>query len=557
MQTSLDSFITEETQEEPVQRGDKPSEVYKRAEEATREKFCEWFGVRDNTCCKHGEINFKLHAGALWLYQDASGNIKALADIDHVYHECEHGLMENIKALKKIFELLDERFGLRVFAVGKDYDDDLHIHVLNINEKTNVRLIEKEFEEMGLEACVTVLKNTNLDELVESFENDFKYMQAVGPDVLQRALDENGKQEAGETVQEGKKADVAVSEDPCTQIAKERYGVRCGEACCHYGKVNSRLHLGALILYKDGSGSFKALADIDHVYHECMKGLIANIRAFKTIFDHFSSKGMNAYAVSKCFDDCTHVSILGDRDHSEYYTIDDGPPEIQGLKVSVGTFVGSHAEAVENLEKHSWYMQAVSPDILQRALDVGEKATIHEEREAAVVESESISLQIAKDRYGVKSGKACCPYGEPNLRFHTGAVGLYRDEAGGFKVTADMSHVYHKCEHGLIENIRALKMVYDYFLSKGFKVYAVKKSFDDGIFVFAVGKRRKDVGGLITITDAPPEIQGVDVALTLSEKVYETVVDEVERRPNDVVSDDVVHRALATNMPEIQTSNHE
>jgi hypothetical protein len=374
MQSSLDLFIksedkqVERTLEDSVQKKGGQSEAYKQAEEATRNKFYEWFGVRDNACCEHGRINFKLHAGALWLYRDASGKLKALADIDHVYHECEHGLVENLIALKKIFELLDERSGLGVFAIGKDYDDDLHIHILNVNEKTNIRLIEKEFEEMGLEACVTVLKNTDLDELVESLENDFKYMQAVGPDVLQRALDESGKQEVEGTVQGGNKADVAVSEDPCTEIAMQRYGVRSGEPCCRYGKVNTRLHLGALILYKDGSGSFKALADIDHLYHECVKGLIANIRAFKMIFDHFSSKGMNAYVVSKCFDDCTHVSILDDRDHSEYYVIDSGPPEIQGLEVDVGTFVGSHAEAIEKLEKHNWYMQAVSPDILQRAL---------------------------------------------------------------------------------------------------------------------------------------------------------------------------------------------
>jgi len=563
MQASLDFFIkneenqVERTQEEPVQKEDGQSEVYKQAEEATRNKFYEWFGKRDNACCEHGKLNFKLHGGALWLYRDASGNFKAFGDIDHVYHVCESGLMENIRALKKIFRLLDERFGLKMFAVGKDYDDVLYIHILNINEKTSVRLVEKEFEEMGLQAYVTPLENTDLDEYVESFENHLSYMPAVSPDVLQRALDESGKQEAERTIQGEKKADVSVSEDPCTEIAMQRYGVRSGEACCRYGKVNTRLHLGALILYKDGSGSFKALADIDHVYNECMKGLIDNIRAFKMIFDHFSSKEMNAYSVSKCFDDCIHVSILGDRDHLEYYTIDDGPPEIRGLKVDVGTFVGSLAEAVENLEKHSWYMQAVSPDILQRALDVGEREAIHEEEKADVAESESISLQIAKDRYGVKSGKACCPYGEPNLRFHTGAVGLYRDEAGGFKVTADMSHVYHKCEHGLIENIRVLKMVCDYFLSKGYGVYAVKKSFDDGIFVFATGKRRKDAGGLITITDAPPEIQGVDVALTLTEKVDETVMIDIELFPNDVVSDNVVCRALTTNMPEIQTSNHE
>jgi hypothetical protein len=245
MQTSLNSFIIEETQEEPVQRGDEPSEVYKRAEEATREKFYEWFGTRDNTCCEHG-----------------------------------------------------------------------------------------------------------------------------------KALDESGKQEVEGTVQGGKKADVSVSEDPCTEIAMQRYGVRSGEACCRYGKVNTRLHLGALILYKDGSGSFKALADIDHLYHECVKGLIDNIRAFKTIFDHFSSKGMNIYAVSKCFDDCIHVSILGDKSYSKYYTIDNGPPEIRGLKVDIGTFVGSIAEAVKNLERHISYMQAVNPDVLQRGLNVGEGGAV-------------------------------------------------------------------------------------------------------------------------------------------------------------------------------------
>jgi ribosomal protein L12E/L44/L45/RPP1/RPP2 len=228
MQTSLNSFIIEETQEEPVQRGDKPSEVYKRAEEATREKLYEWFGVRDNACCEHGKINFKLHAGALWLYRDASGNLKALGDMDGVYRECEHGLMENIRALKRMFRLLEKRLGLKVFAVGKDYDDVLHIHILNINEKTSVRLVEKEFEEMGLQAYVTPLENTDLNELVESFENHFSYMQAAGQGVLQRALDESGKQEAEGTTQGEKKADVAVSEDPCTEIAMQRYGVRSG-----------------------------------------------------------------------------------------------------------------------------------------------------------------------------------------------------------------------------------------------------------------------------------------------------------------------------------------
>jgi hypothetical protein len=62
MQSSLDLFIKSEDK-----KGGQ-SEVYKRAEEATRNKFYKWFGVRDNACCEDGKINFKIHAGALWLY---------------------------------------------------------------------------------------------------------------------------------------------------------------------------------------------------------------------------------------------------------------------------------------------------------------------------------------------------------------------------------------------------------------------------------------------------------------------------------------------------------
>jgi hypothetical protein len=349
-------------QEEPGQKEGEPSEVYRRAEEATREKFYEWFGVKDNACCEHGKINFKLHAGALWLYRDASGNFKAFAD-DHVYHKCEHGLMENIKALKKIFGLLDERFGLKLFAVGKDYDDDLHIHVLNINEKTNIRLIEEEFEEMGLEACVTVLKNTNLDELVESFENDFKYMQAVGSDVLQRGLDE-GEQEVKE---EERKADAVVS-DASLIIAKHRYGVKGGKACCPYGEPNLRLHTGALELYRAEAGVFKAKGDLDHVYHRCEVGLINNIRALKMIFEYFASHGLNVYAVSKSFDDNVSVLAIAEKAYSRTAIINRGPPEIRGLKILVETRVGSYAEAVKDFERYTYYMQVVDGDVLHRAL---------------------------------------------------------------------------------------------------------------------------------------------------------------------------------------------
>jgi len=69
----------------------------------------------------------RLHAGALYLYTK-HGVIYALADMDHVYEDCKHGLIENIRFLYRMMADLRAR-GLKVFAVGKAYDDDLYAWV--------------------------------------------------------------------------------------------------------------------------------------------------------------------------------------------------------------------------------------------------------------------------------------------------------------------------------------------------------------------------------------------------------------------------------------------
>jgi len=69
----------------------------------------------------------RLHAGALYLYTK-HGEIYALADMDHVYDGCKHGLIENIRFLYRMMADLRAK-GLKVFAVGKAYDDDLYAWV--------------------------------------------------------------------------------------------------------------------------------------------------------------------------------------------------------------------------------------------------------------------------------------------------------------------------------------------------------------------------------------------------------------------------------------------
>jgi hypothetical protein len=75
----------------------------------------------------------RLHAGALYLYFK-DGRWLARADIDHVYHRCRKGLIDNLRLLKRLYDHLytngrPSRDGrLRLLGVSKAYDDDLYAY---------------------------------------------------------------------------------------------------------------------------------------------------------------------------------------------------------------------------------------------------------------------------------------------------------------------------------------------------------------------------------------------------------------------------------------------
>jgi hypothetical protein len=65
---------------------------------------------------------YTLHAGSIFLYV-RDGRLKALADIDHVYHKCRGGLIDNIGFLYSMMCKLKSK-GYDVVVVGKAFDDD-------------------------------------------------------------------------------------------------------------------------------------------------------------------------------------------------------------------------------------------------------------------------------------------------------------------------------------------------------------------------------------------------------------------------------------------------
>jgi len=119
----------------------------------------------------------RLHSGAIYLYAK-HGRLYALADIDHVFDRCEHGLVENIRFLYRMMAGLRAR-GLRVFAVGKAYDDDLYAWVYDD--------AGDDLEYDGLEVVVFKAPAT-----VEDFERFSYGLQAVSSSVVDEALRDLG-----------------------------------------------------------------------------------------------------------------------------------------------------------------------------------------------------------------------------------------------------------------------------------------------------------------------------------------------------------------------------
>jgi hypothetical protein len=186
--TTLDSFTSGESEdgeleaEEGVEEETIGSETVERAERAEESEAeagrCGLCGEPD------GPLSFKrlrLHAGALYLYFK-DGRWLARADIDHVYHRCRKGLIDNLRLLKRLYDHLytngrPSRDGrLRLLGVSKAYDDDLYAY--------GVGRIPEEFDGLKIKHLET--------ETMEGFERLHYYMQPVPEEVVREALEGGG-----------------------------------------------------------------------------------------------------------------------------------------------------------------------------------------------------------------------------------------------------------------------------------------------------------------------------------------------------------------------------
>jgi len=105
------------------------------------------------------------------------GRLYTLADMDHVYDDCKHGLVENIRFLYRMMADLKAR-ELKVFAVGKAYDDDLYAWVYGGG---------RDLEYRGMKVVVFEAPKT-----VEDFKKFSYGLQSVSPSLVEEAL-EKGK----------------------------------------------------------------------------------------------------------------------------------------------------------------------------------------------------------------------------------------------------------------------------------------------------------------------------------------------------------------------------
>jgi hypothetical protein len=149
------------------------------------------------------------------------------------------------------------------------------------------------------------------------------------------------------------------SEDGELEGEGEAEATRCGD--CGEGSrfERLRLHAGALCLYLKGD-RWLAVADIDHVYHRCRKGLIDNLRFLKRLYDHLYTNGrasrdgrLRLLGVSKAYDDDLYA-----------YGVGRFPEEFDGLKIK-----HIETETMEGFERLHYYMQPVPEEVVGEALE--------------------------------------------------------------------------------------------------------------------------------------------------------------------------------------------
>jgi hypothetical protein len=134
---------------------------------------------------------------------------------------------------------------------------------------------------------------------------------------------------------------------------------RCGDCGEESRFERLRLHAGALTLYLKG-GRWIAVADIDHVYHKCRKGLIDNLRFLKRLYYHLYTNGrpsrdgrLRLLGVGKAYGDGLYA-----------YGVGRFPEEFDGLKIK-----HIEVEKVESLEALQYGLEPVPKEVVREALE--------------------------------------------------------------------------------------------------------------------------------------------------------------------------------------------
>jgi hypothetical protein len=178
--TTLDSFTSGESEDGELEAEEGVEEETIGPETVERVMGAEAEAGRCGDCGEESRFErLRLHAGALYLYFK-DGRWLARADIDHVYHRCRKGLIDNLRFLKRLYYHLytngrASRDGrLRFLGVGKAYDDGLYAY--------GVGRFPEEFE--GLK-----IKHLEVEK-VESLEALNYSLEPVPEEVVREALEE-------------------------------------------------------------------------------------------------------------------------------------------------------------------------------------------------------------------------------------------------------------------------------------------------------------------------------------------------------------------------------
>jgi hypothetical protein len=183
-QTSLDSYLTTlDNFSGESEDGELEAEEGIEEETIGSETVERVMGAEAGRCGDCGEESrferLRLHAGALCLYFK-DGRWLARADIDHVYHKCRKGLIDNLRLLKRLYDHLytngrPSRDGrLRLLGVSKAYGDGLYAY--------GVGRFPEEFD--GLK-----IKHLEVEK-VESLEALQYGLEPVPEEVVREALEE-------------------------------------------------------------------------------------------------------------------------------------------------------------------------------------------------------------------------------------------------------------------------------------------------------------------------------------------------------------------------------